>query len=254
MKKTNIVMTEKVVFITGSAKRIGAHTARYLHNLNYKLVLHCNHSVDEAQALMMELNSKRENSARLIMGDLCDFQTLQELADSAWQAFGRLDVLINNASSFYPTAVGQITLEHWQNLMGSNVQAPLFLSQYLAPQLALHKGVIINMVDIHAQRPLKEHTVYSMAKAALVTMTQSLAQELAPDIRVNAVAPGAILWPEQALDQQNKDLVLQQIPAQRLGSPQDIAQAIGYLIDAQYVNGQILAVDGGRSIVSSSKV
>jgi pteridine reductase len=246
-------MTKKVVFITGSAKRIGAHTARYLHNLNYNLVLHCNRSVDEAQALMIELNNKRENSARLIIGDLCDFQTLQELADKAWQAFGRLDVLINNASSFYPTAVGQITLDSWQDLMGSNVQAPLFLSQYLAPQLALQKGVIINMVDIHAQRPLKQHTVYSMAKAALVTMTQSLAQELAPDIRVNGVAPGAILWPEQTLDQQNKDLVLQQIPAQKLGTPQDIAQAIGYLIYAQYVNGQILAVDGGRSVVSSSK-
>lgn len=247
-------MTEKVVFITGSAKRIGAHTARYLHNLHYNLVLHCNRSVEEAQALMTELNNKRENSVRLVIGDLCDFQTLHELAETAWQAFGRLDVLINNASSFYPTPVGEITLNHWQDLMGSNVQAPLFLSQYLAPQLALHKGVIINMVDIHAQRPLKQHTVYSMAKAALVSMTQSLAQEFAPDIRVNAVAPGAILWPQQPLEQQEKDLVLQQIPAHRLGSPQDIAQAINYLIDAQYVNGQILAVDGGRSVVSSSKV
>ena len=211
-------MSTKVAFITGSAKRIGASTATYLHNKGFNIVLHCHHSVSEAETLLVSLNSQRENSARLVV------------------------------------AMGDITQSHWHDLFGSNVQAPLFLAQHLAENLTVNKGVIINMVDIHADRPLQQHTVYSMAKSALVTMTKSLAIELAPDIRVNGVAPGAILWPEQALSDADKKQVLQQIPAKTLGTPEDIAQAIHYLCEAKYVTGQIIAVDGGRSVVSSHKV
>ena len=247
-------MSVKVAFITGSAKRIGATTASYLHNAGFNIVLHCHHSTEAAHALLSTLNARRENSASLVVADLCAIEGLESLAEQVVNAFDRIDVLVNNASSFYPTPLGKITLAHWQDLFGSNVQAPLFLAQYLAPSLAIHQGVIINMVDIHADRPLKDHTVYSMAKAALVTMTKSLAIELAPEVRVNGVAPGAILWPEQALTEQDKEQVLRQIPAKSLGKPEDIAQAIHYLCDARYVTGQIISVDGGRSVVSSHKV
>jgi len=247
-------MSTKVAFITGSAKRIGASTATYLHNKGFNIVLHCHHSVSEAETLQVSLNSQRENSARLVVANLCEIDDLGLLAEQVVGAFGRLDVLVNNASSFYPTPMGDITQSHWHDLFGSNVQAPLFLAQHLAENLTVNKGVIINMVDIHADRPLQQHTVYSMAKSALVTMTKSLAIELAPDIRVNGVAPGAILWPEQALSDADKKQVLQQIPAKTLGTPEDIAQAIHYLCEAKYVTGQIIAVDGGRSVVSSHKV
>ncbi len=245
--------TQKVAFITGSAKRIGANTAKHLHKLNYNIVLHCNHSEHEAMALLSELNLQRENSAALVKGDLSDCAALEVLANEAIAAFNRLDVLINSASSFYPTPMGTITQQDWHSLVGSNMQAPLYLSQLCQQHLAKNQGVIINMVDIHAERPLKDHTLYCMAKAALVTMTKSLAQELAPDIRVNGVAPGAILWPEHELTGDEKSTILQQIPAGRLGTAEDIAGAIEYLISAQYVTGQILSVDGGRSISSSSK-
>tara|TARA_R110000765_G_C18964410_1_gene609844 strand:- start:7555 stop:8298 length:744 start_codon:yes stop_codon:yes gene_type:complete len=247
-------MSAKVAFITGSAKRIGAATASHLHNTGFNIVLHCHHSVEDAEALLTTFNRKRENSARLVIADLCATETLGQLAEQVMNAFGRIDVLVNNASSFYPTPIGGITLDNWQDLFGSNVQAPLFLAQHLAPALSTSRGVIINMVDIHADRPLKHHTVYSMAKAALVTMTKSLAIELAPNVRVNGVAPGAILWPEQVLSEQDKHQVLSQIPAKSLGQPDDIAQAIHYLCEAMYVTGQIITVDGGRSVVSSHKV
>lgn len=246
-------MTNKVAFITGSAKRLGANTARHLHNQGFNIVLHCQHSIRAGETLCAELNSIRENSAALICADLCDMSQLDVLADSAYRAFGQLDVLINNASAFYPTPVGSITQEDWQSLVGSNMQAPLFLSQHCVKYLAVNHGVIINMTDIHAERPLKDHTVYCMAKAALVAMTKSLAQELAPEIRVNAVSPGAILWPESQLVDDEKNQILRQIPLQQTGSPDDIAQAIDYLINAPYVTGQILAIDGGRSIASTSK-
>ena len=246
-------MNNKVVFITGSAKRIGAYTARHLHNAGFNVVLHCNHSLEEAQELLVELNIKRANSAKLVQGDLSELASLENIAEAALSAFNRLDVLINNASAFYPTPVGSITATDWQQLVGSNMQAPLFISQYCCKALQQQNGVIINMVDIHAQQPLKHHTVYCMAKSALVTMTKSLALELAPEVRVNGVAPGAILWPESEISELDKQDVLKQIPAQRLGALDDIAQAIEYLIEASYVTGQIIAVDGGRSISSFSK-
>lgn len=246
-------MHNKTVFITGSAKRIGAYTASTLHAQGYNIVLHCHHSVEAAQTLLRQLNDIRANSAKLVIADLCNISQLAELVEQVNAAFGRLDVLINNASAFYPTPVGEISQQDWQQLVGSNMQAPLFLSQLCKKQLELNQGVIINMVDIHAQKPLKGHTVYCMAKAGLVAMTRSLAQELAPNVRVNAVAPGAILWPEHSLSEADKHAILQHIPLGKLGKQSDIAQAIQFLLDAPYITGQILAVDGGRSISTNSK-
>lgn len=246
-------MQNKVTFITGSAKRIGAHTAKYLHSLGSNIVVHCNQSRLEAEQLCVELNQVRTKSAMLVQGDLSDLSNVERIGQQAIDSFGRLDVLINNASSFYPTPVGTITEKDWHSLVGSNMQGPLFLSQYCAKALAQSNGVIINMVDIHAARPLKEHTLYCMAKSALVTMTQSLALELAPNIRVNGVAPGAILWPEMQINEEDKQQILNQVPAQRLGTMQDIAHSIKFLIEASYVSGQIIAVDGGRSISSYTK-
>lgn len=246
-------MNNKVAFITGSAKRIGAYTAKYLHNLGANVVIHCHQSRLEAETLCAELNAIRPKSARLVQGDLSDMSCIERIAQQAIASFGQLDVLINNASSFYPTPIGSITLKDWHSLVGSNMQGPLFLSQYCHNELSKNDGVIINMVDIHAIKPLKEHTLYCMAKSALVTMTQSLALELAPNIRVNAVAPGAILWPENEMSPTDKEEILQHIPANRLGNTEDIAQAIHFLITAGYVTGQIIAVDGGRSISSNTK-
>lgn len=246
-------MNQKVAFITGAAKRLGANTACHLHNLGYKVVIHCLSSKELGMALVNQLNTVRTDSAKLIQGDLSDFDMLETIANDAKTCFGRLDVLVNNASSFYPTPVGTITAQDWNSLVGSNMQAPLFLSQYCTDQLSLNQGVIINMVDIHAERPLKQHTLYCMAKAALVTMTKSLAQELGPNVRVNGVAPGAILWPEAELDETAKEEILRQIPLNQIGSAEDIAQAIEYLINAKYVTGHIIAVDGGRSITASSQ-
>lgn len=246
-------MNNKVAFITGSAKRLGAYTAEHLHQLGYNIVIHCLNSVTQAHQLMDKLNQKRPDSAALVKGDLCELTELPRLVKEAYDCFGRLDILINNASAFYPTPIGSITTQDWHSLVGSNMQAPLFLSQYCQPHLQQQNGVIINMVDIHAEKPLKEHTLYCMAKAALVAMTKSLAQELAPFIRVNGVAPGAILWPEADLDGTAKQDILQQVPMGSIGTPQDIAEAIEYLITAPYVTGQIIAVDGGRSITSASK-
>jgi pteridine reductase len=246
-------MSRKVAFITGSAKRIGACTAKHLHQLGFNIVIHCHHSRGEALALMDELNTLRIDSCKLVEGDICELNTLELIAQQAQQAFGRLDVLINNASSFYPTPMGSITPLNWQQLVGSNMQAPLFLSQFCLKQLKENHGVIVNMLDIHAERPLNNHTLYCMAKAALVSMTKSLAVELAPEIRVVGVAPGAILWPEQTLQEEDKQQVLQQIPAKRMGTPEDIAQAIVFLVQASYVTGHILTVDGGRSQASMSK-
>ena len=246
-------MENRVTLITGSAKRIGAFTAKYLHSFGSNIVVHCNESRLEAEKLCLELNQIRAKSAMLVQGDLCNLSSVERIGQQAIDSFGRLDVLINNASSFYATPIGNITAKDWQSLVGSNMQGPLFLSQYCAETLAQNTGVIINMVDIHAARPLKNHTLYCMAKSALVTMTQSLALELAPEIRVNGVAPGAILWPEMQMNDADKQQILNQVPAQRLGTMQDIAHAIKFLIEASYVSGQIIAVDGGRSISSYTK-
>lgn len=238
---------QEVAFVTGSAKRIGNQTVRCLHQQGYKTIVHCNRSTHDAQQLVDELNQISPNTAQLVSGDLTKFEQYQKIADKVISVFGRLDVLVNNASSFYPTVVGDTKLNHWEDLMSTNLKAPFFLIQAFMQQLEQTKGCVINMIDIHAERPLKGYSVYCMAKAGLAMLTKSLSRELAPNIRVNGVAPGAILWHENDLNDQDKTQVISEISLQRLGSPEDIAQAILYLIDANYVTGQIIAVDGGRS-------
>jgi len=239
-----------VVLITGAAHRIGATTAKLLHQNGMNIVLHYRGSRESAQALQKELNDQRENSVILIQADLHITSGLFTLIEESVKAWGRLDVLINNASSFFPTQIGKATEEQWDDLVGSNLKAPFFLSQAAAPHLKKAKGCIINIADIHADRPLKTFPIYSMAKAGLVMMTKSLACELGPDIRVNAVAPGAILWPEN-LDEVAKQRIVSRTFLKRQGEPNDISKTILYLIkDADYVTGQIIAVDGGRSLNS----
>ena len=239
-----------VVLITGAAHRIGATTAKLLHQNGMNIVLHYRGSREKAQAVQKELNDKRENSVILIQADLHITNGFPALIEASVKAWGRLDVLINNASSFYPTKMGKATEEQWDDLIGSNLKAPFFLSQAAAPHLKKTNGCIINIVDIHAERPLKTFPIYSMAKAGLVMMTKSLAGELGPEVRVNAVAPGAILWPEN-LDEVAKQRIVSRTFLKRQGEPNDISKTILYLIkDADYVTGQIIAVDGGRSLNS----
>ena len=240
----------KVALITGAAHRIGATTAKLLHENGMNIVLHYRSSRSQAQAVQKELNDKRANSVILIQADLHSTNGLPTLIEESVKAWGRLDVLINNASSFYPTTIGKATEEQWDDLIGSNLKAPFFLSQAAAPHLKKSNGCIINIVDIHAERPLKTFPIYSMAKAGLVMMTKSLSCELGPEIRVNGVAPGAILWPEN-LDEVAKQRIVSRTFLKRQGSPMDISKTILYLIkDADYVTGQIIAVDGGRSLNS----
>ena len=238
----------KVVLITGAAHRIGAVTARYLHEAGFNIILHYLSSRSPAQALQKELNSKRENSVVLVQADLLANNALTALAKEAYNAWQRLDVLINNASTFYRTPIGSANDQHWDDLFGTNVKAPFFLAQAAAPFLRKTHGCIINMVDIHARRPLKEYSIYSMAKAALETMTKALARELGPEIRVNGVAPGAILWPDN-LDEVTKQRIVSKTFLKRKGEPDDIAKAIRFIIeDAPYMTGQIISIDGGRSL------
>ena len=238
----------KVVLITGAAHRIGAVTARYLHEAGFNIILHYLSSRSPAQALQKELNSKRENSVVLVQADLLANNALNALAKEAYNAWQRLDVLINNASTFYRTPIGSANDQHWDDLFGTNVKAPFFLAQAAAPFLRKTHGCIINMVDIHARRPLKEYSIYSMAKAALETMTKALARELGPEIRVNGVSPGAILWPDN-LDEVTKQRIVSKTFLKRKGEPEDIAKAIRFIIeDAPYMTGQILSIDGGRSL------
>ena len=239
-----------VVLITGAAHRIGATTAKLLHQQGMNIVLHYRSSREAAKKLQDELNKLRENSVILIQADLHNTSGLPTLVEEAVKAWGRLDVLVNNASSFYPTKIGEATEADWDDLLGSNLKAPFFLSQAAAPHLKKHAGCIINIVDIHAERPLKTYTIYSMAKAGLAMMTKSLACELGPEVRVNAVAPGAILWPEN-LDEVAQQRIVSKTFLKRQGEPNDIARAILFLIrEANYMTGQILAVDGGRSLNS----
>lgn len=243
----------KAALITGSAKRIGKQTALTLHEQGFDVVVHCNKSAKEAQALVDELNTLRSNSATYLQADLNQHDQVKQLAEQALQAFGRLDVLVNNASTFYPTDVADVTEHIWDDLFASNLKAPFFLSQYLADELNQRQGVIINIADIHADRPLKGYPIYCTAKAGLVMLTKSLSRELAPNIRVNAVAPGPILWHDNDLTEQDKTQVLDEVLLKRLGSPTNIAEAILYLIQADYVTGHVLAVDGGRSIFGGDK-
>lgn len=245
----NTTLTDKVALITGAAHRIGATIARTLHAEGMNIALHYRNSRSAAEVLHIELNRLRSNSVILIQADLLEVGALPGLVQAAEAAWGRLDVLVNNASTFYPTAIGSITEHHWDDLVGSNLKAPLFLSQAAAPALAKRHGCIVNIIDIHAQRPMKGFPVYSVAKAGLAMLTMSLARELGPAIRVNGVAPGAILWPEHELAEENRAEIIDRTALKRQGEPADIARAVRYLVrDADYVSGQILNVDGGRSL------
>jgi len=239
----------KTVLITGGARRVGAVIARRLHEAGANLAIHYRSSASEAQALCAELNSRRGDSAVTLQADLLDTTLLPGLVNATLTAFGSLDVLINNASSFYATPVGEITPAQWEDLVGTNLRAPLFLSQAAAPQLRERQGLIINIVDIHGQRPLKRFPVYSSAKAGLIMLTQSLARELAPTVRVNAIAPGPVLFPEEDMTPEIEAKIVERTLLKRRGTPDDIASAaLFFAADAPYVTGQVLAVDGGRSI------
>jgi pteridine reductase len=241
--------TIKTALITGGAKRVGAVTTKTLHQAGYNVIIHCRLSRQAADELAAELNSSRADSAKVIQGDLNIETIYNHLIDEAYQCWNRLDVLVNNASSFYPTPIGSITLDDWNNLVNSNMKAPLFLAQAAAPYLKQSNGNIINMVDVHAQRPMKEHPVYCAAKAGLAMLTMSLAKELGPEVRVNGVAPGAILWPENDMPEHTKNLILERTSLKRPGEPIDIAKTILFLVrDGDYITGQIIAVDGGRSL------
>jgi len=239
----------KTALITGGAKRIGAVTTHTLHQAGYNVIIHCRLSRQSADELAAELNGSRADSAKVIQGDLNNETIYNHLIEEAYQCWNRLDVLVNNASSFYPTPVGSITLDDWNNLLNSNLKAPLFLAQAAAPYLKQVQGNIINMTDVHAQRPMKEHPVYCAAKAGLVMLTMSLAKELGPEVRVNSVAPGAILWPDNEMQEHTKSLILERTTLKRPGDPIDIAKTILFLVrDAHYITGQVIAVDGGRNI------
>lgn len=247
----NNSLHEHVALITGGVHRIGAQTARTLHAAGMRLVLHYRSSRAAAQALQAELNAQRADSVVLVGADLLDPATIAPVIADAHSAWGRLDALINNASSFYPTALGSVTETQWDDLMGTNLKAPFFLSQAAAPLLSASRGCIVNIADIHADRPLKRFSVYSMAKAGLVMLTKAMACELGPEVRVNAVAPGAILWPEREMDEVTQQRIVSRTFLKRQGNPEDIARAVLFLIrDADYTSGQIITVDGGRSLNS----
>jgi pteridine reductase len=239
----------KAALITGGARRIGAAIARTLHASGASVVVHYRSSARDAEELCRSLVASRPGSAVAVQADLANPDAFAPLVDRAVAAFGRLDILVNNASSFHPTPVGEITEQDWNDLVGSNLKAPLFLSQEAAPHLRRAQGLIVNLVDIHALRPLKRHPVYSIAKAGLVMLTRSLARELGPEIRVNAVAPGPVLWPEGGIDPVLQEEIIDRTALKRTGSPDDIAKAVLFFAtDAPYITGQVLAVDGGRSI------
>jgi pteridine reductase len=242
-------LSGKTILITGGARRLGAAIARLLHAHGANIAIHYRSSAAPAVALAESLNALRPQSASVHAADLLQVGTLAPLITAVVARCGALDVLINNASSFYPTPVGDITLDAWEDLVGTNLRAPLFLSQAAAPHLRARQGLILNMTDIHATRPLKQHPVYCAAKAGLLMLTQSLARELGPAIRVNAIAPGPVLWPEGWHDDAQKALIVERTALKRVGSPDDVAKAALFFVkDAPYVTGQVLAVDGGRSV------
>jgi pteridine reductase len=239
----------KTALVTGAARRIGAAIARRLHAAGASVVLHYRGAEAEAVALEAELNAARAGSATKVKADLLAPIAPEALVGATLDRYGRLDVLVNNASTFYPTAVGDIEAGHWEELMGSNLRAPLFLSQEAAPHLKKNGGAIVNLGDIHASRPLKGYLVYSVAKSGLVALTRALALELAPEIRVNGIAPGAIAWPDDGqFPPPERERIVATTPLARLGSPAEIAQAVHFLVTAPFVTGQVLAVDGGRSV------
>ena len=239
----------RCVLVTGGAKRLGAAMVRRFHAVGADVVVHYHRSQHAATEFTDTLNRLRAGSASIVCADLNDVDALPGLAAAAVERHGRLDVLVNNASTFYPTPVGSITATQFEDLVGTNLRAPLFLSQAAAPALRSAHGLIINMVDIHGRRPLREHPVYSAAKAGLIMLTRSLARELGPEVRVNAIAPGPVLWPERELDAALKAEIVAKTALKRSGSPDDIARTALYLAtEAPYVTGQVIAVDGGRSL------
>jgi pteridine reductase len=245
-------LQQKVVLLTGGARRVGAAIARRLHAAGANLCVHYRSSVVEARALRAELSAQRADSVVLMQADLLRPTALAGLIQDTLKEFGRLDALVNNASSFYPTPIGEITEKAWDDLMGTNLRAPLFLSQAAARELRKNHGCIVNIVDIHAEFPMKNYVVYNAAKGGLLALTRSLARELGPEVRVNGVAPGTILWPEDETwtDEVSRQRIMNQTALKRIGEPDDVAKAVEFLIGAApYVTGQIIAVDGGRSVM-----
>jgi len=239
----------KVALITGASKRIGASIVRELHHSGYNVIIHYGSSAEIAHDLATSLNLQRENSATCLQGDLLSIESIEALAKKAVSAWDGINVLVNNASSFYPTSIESATEKDWDNLLGSNLKGPFFLTQQLLKTLTSHRGCVVNIIDIHADKPLSNHPIYCMAKAGLAMMTKSLAKDLAPDIRVNGVSPGAILWPETENETKEKLAILEKIPLKSIGETSDIANTVKFLVeDAPYITGQILTVDGGRSL------
>lgn len=239
-----------VVLITGAARRVGAVIARVLHDAGYDLALHCRHSRGELDALIENLEGTRASSTLALQADLADFKRLPYLVDATIDRFGRLDGLVNNASVFHPSVLGEVDQSHWDELFATNARAPYFLSQAATPRLRERSGAIVNLLDIYAERPLPGYSVYCMAKAAQTAMTRALALELGPAVRVNGVAPGAVLWPEDDDSTARQEKIVARTPLKRAGTPEDVASAVLWLLrDARFVTGQVIAVDGGRSIV-----
>lgn len=238
-----------VALVTGAARRVGASIARSLHAAGYDLALHYRHSADEAAALMADLERARAGSTLALQADLAQIGHLPALVDQVLTRYGRLDALVNNASAFHPTPVGSATLAQWNELFASNAQAPFFLVQAAWPALREARGAVVNLIDIYAERALPDHPIYVMAKAALAAMTRTLAQDLAPEVRINGVAPGAVLWPAEGKDYDDRATLLARTPLKRAGTPEDVASAVLWLLrDAPFVTGQIIRVDGGRSL------
>ncbi|MGH8169782.1 MAG: pteridine reductase [Steroidobacteraceae bacterium] len=239
----------KAALVTGAARRVGSAIAQALHAAGASVVLHYRSSGEEAAALAQQLNGLRPGSAILAQCDLLDGAAVKELARTAASAFGGLDILVNNASSFYPTPLGDIDEDDWNDLIGTNLKAPLFLAQAACPALRERGGLIVNLADIHGMRPLRRHPVYCVAKAGLIMLTKSLARELGPQVRVNAIAPGPVMWPEGGVDAALREEIIARTALKRIGSAEDVARAVLFFAaEAPFVTGQILAVDGGRSI------
>jgi pteridine reductase len=236
----------KTALITGGAARIGAQIAKTLHKNNFNIIIHCNQSKDKAQLLCDELNLLKEKSAKLVVGNLNNIDSISTIVES----IESIDLLVNNASVFYPLSVDESDSENWDNILDVNLKAPFFLSKGLSQKLKSSEGSIINIIDIHADRPLKKHSVYNISKAGLKMLTLTLAKELAPSIRVNGVSPGSILWPQEGseISESDKSIMLERIALKRQGSPQDIADTVLFLANSNYLTGQIINVDGGRTL------
>lgn len=249
MSQEPLSLSDQWVLVTGGGKRIGATIARALHAADANVAIHYRSSAAEAKQLCADLNRQRDNSSIALQADLNQLGAIETMIAELVGTCGRLDALVNNASSFYPTPLGSITEAQWDDLIGSNLKAPLFLCQAALPHLRASRGSIVNLVDIHAQRPLRDHVVYGPAKAGLAMLTRSLARDLGPDIRVNGVAPGAILWPDDEMSDKTKASIVKQVPLKRSGEPADVARTVLFLLrDAPYISGEIIAVDGGRSV------